>query len=345
MSDSLFRGAFSNPLVARQFLSAWLPKVFVDLVDWSSLEVRKIAGINEALAERREDVVYRLKAAGREVHFYILVEHQVAIPRRMALRMLEYVLLIWRQWRSEAETEGIETDLAGAGLPLVVPIVLHPGPKAWGKLWRLRELIDVPDDLRHWADTFAPDGGFCLVELAGVPWEKLAEGHLARAILAALQAERQGPMGFEEVRRIVGELFEEEHRDVATDLAALLWTFLLQASDLRGEEVRRIVEETIPPEEKEQFMSTAEMLKEEGRAEGRQEGRVEGRLEGRVEGRLEGHLSALRDAIFDLLEIRFTEIPAEVRESVLQVTDLTHLRQLVRRAGVCASLEDFAAER
>jgi predicted transposase YdaD len=105
------------------------------------------------------------------------------------------------------------------------------------------------------------------------------------------------------------------------------------------------VEETIPPEEKEQFMSTAEMLKEEGRAEGRQEGRVEGRLEGRVEGRLEGHLSALRDAIFDLLEIRFTEIPAEVRESVLQVTDLTHLRQLVRRAGVCASLEDFAAER
>jgi hypothetical protein len=70
MSDSLFRGAFSNPLVARQFLSAWLPKVFVDLVDWSSLEVRKIAGINEALAERREDVVYRLKAAdlrGEEV--------------------------------------------------------------------------------------------------------------------------------------------------------------------------------------------------------------------------------------------------------------------------------------
>jgi len=33
-----------------------------------------------------------------------------------------------------------------------------------------------------------------------------------RAILAAMQGERQGPMGFEEVRRIVSELFEEEHR-------------------------------------------------------------------------------------------------------------------------------------
>ena len=87
------------------------------------------------------------------------------------------------------------------------------------------------------------------------------------------------------------------------------------------------MEETIPPEEKEQFMSTAEMLREEGRAEGRQE----------------GHLSALRDAVFDLLETRFTEIPAALRESVLRVNDLPQLRQLVRRAGVCASLEDFAA--
>jgi len=338
MSDYLFRGAFSNPLVARQFLSAWLPKVFLDLVDWASLEVRKIAGINDALAERREDIVYRVKAAGREMHFYILVEHQVAIPRRMALRVLEYVLLIWRQWRSEAEAEVMETDSVSAGLPLVVPIVLHPGPKAWGKIWRLRELIGVPEELRGWADTFGPDCGFCLVELAGVPWEKLADGHLARAILAAMQGERQGPMGFEEVRRIVSEVFADEHREVAAQLAALLWTFLLQASDLRREEVRRIVEETIPPEEKEQFMSTAEMLKEEGRAEGRQEGRAEGRQEGRME----GHLSALHDAVFDLLETRFTEIPAALRESVLRVNDLTQLRQLVRRAGVCASLEDFA---
>ena len=329
MSDSLFRGAFSNPLVARQFLTAWLPKVFLDLVDWPTLETRKVAGINEALAERREDVVYRVKAAGREVHFYILVEHQTTTPRRMALRVLEYILLIWRQWRSEVEAEG--TDLEGAGLPLVVPIVLHPGPKAWGRVLRLRELIDIPEGLAEWAETFTPDCGFCLVELAGVPWEKLAEGHLARAILAAMQGERQGPMTFDQVRQIVSELFEEEHRDVATELAALLWTFLLQASDLRRDEVRRIVEETIPPEEKEQFMSTAEMLKEEGRQEGRQEGRHEGRQ------------AALCDSVLDLLETRFNLIPPSVRESVLRMEDLGQLRALVRHAGICSSVEEFVA--
>jgi hypothetical protein len=111
--------------------------------------------------------------------------------------------------------------------------------------------------------------------------------------------------------------------DVATELAALLWTFLLQASDLRQDEVRRIVEETIPSEEKEQFMSTAEMLKEEGRREGRK--------------------AALRESVFDLLESRFGQIPADLRESVLRIQDLAQLRALVTQAGICASLVEFLA--
>ena len=74
---------------------------------------------------------------------------------------------------------------------------------------RLRELIDIPEGLSEWAETFTPDCGFCLVKLAGVPGERLAEGHLARAILAAMQGERQGPMTLDQVRQIVSELFED----------------------------------------------------------------------------------------------------------------------------------------
>jgi hypothetical protein len=287
-----------------------------------------------------------VNVVGRQVHFYILVEHQLNTPRRMTLRVLEYTLLIWRQWRSDTESGSEDPDAETADLPLVVPIVLHPGPKAWRRVWRLRELIDIPQDLNDWANSFTPDCSFCLVDLAGVPWEKLAEGHLARAILAAIQGEREGPLGFEQVRRIVSELFEEEHLEVATELAALLWTFLLQASDLRQDEVRRIVEETIPPEEKEQFMSTAEMLKEEGRQEVLQEARRAAEAlkeEAHREGQQEGRKAALCESVFDLLESRFGQIPAGLRESVLRIQDLARLRALVTQAGICASLEEFVA--
>jgi predicted transposase YdaD len=78
-------------------------------------------------------------------------------------------------------------------------------------------------------------------------------------------------------------------------------------------------------------MSAAEMLKEEGRAEGRQEGRAEGR-------------QVLCDSVLDLLETRFQVIPARVREAVLRVEDLSQLRNLVRRAAVCASLDEFSTD-
>ncbi|MEI6071567.1 MAG: hypothetical protein WCS31_07230 [Verrucomicrobiae bacterium] len=37
---------------------------FLALVEWSTLRVEKISGISEALAERREDLLYRIKVAG-----------------------------------------------------------------------------------------------------------------------------------------------------------------------------------------------------------------------------------------------------------------------------------------
>jgi hypothetical protein len=327
MSDSLFRGSFSNPEVARQFLTAWLPLEFVALVEWSTLEVRKIAGITDALSERREDIVLRVKAAGREVHFYLLVEHQTTSPRLMALRVLEYVTLIWRQWRSERESGG-DPAMAEGGhlLPLVIPIVLHPGPEKWGSVVRLRDLIDIPKELSGWADSFAPDCGFCLVELAGVPWERLANGHLARAVLAAMQQSRKGPMGFEAVRRIVEELFADEHRGIASQLSGMLWTFLLATSDLRKEDEQRIVEESIPPEERMEFMSTADRLREEGRVEGKGEA-----------------VKALREAITLTLDARFGRVPEGIKEALESISSLERLQKLLKGAYGSADLEGFAA--
>ena len=67
--DRIFRHAMSLPLVARQFLETWMPKEFLALVEWPTLRVEKISGISEALAERREDLLYRIEVAGKPVCF------------------------------------------------------------------------------------------------------------------------------------------------------------------------------------------------------------------------------------------------------------------------------------
>ena len=141
--DSLFREVFSLPLVARQFLTQWLPREFTELVDWSSMRVEKISGVNPALARRYEDVVYRIKAAGASVWFYLLVEHQSRPEMAMPLRVLEYTVLVWQEHRREF---GVSR-----GLPLVVPVVLYPGPGRWAAPRRLREMMGVPESIRAWA--------------------------------------------------------------------------------------------------------------------------------------------------------------------------------------------------
>ncbi len=84
MSDSLFRGGFSNPVVARQFLSAWLPPELVRRLHWETLELRRVAGINDALTERREDLVLRVRGDGLHIHLYLLLEHQSVPDPTMA---------------------------------------------------------------------------------------------------------------------------------------------------------------------------------------------------------------------------------------------------------------------
>ena len=314
--DRIFRHAMSLPLVARQFLETWMPAAFLPLVDWSSLHVEKISGIDVSLAERREDVLYEIKVAGKPVSFYILFEHQTCPARIMPYRVKEYIGLIWQDHRG-----GIE---AGGMLPLVIPMVIYPGPGKWTAVRRLRDLIEIPPEIAEWASEFIPDCGFFLVELSGVQWEKLADGCLARAVMGALQSERTGEMKFEKVLQIVGELFAEPHREDALKLANHLWRYLLYHSELQSREVCQIVESTIPAEQKEKFMSTADILRQEGRQE--------------------GEILARQQDVVEALEIRFDRVPDGLREEIGHIIDSSRLHVLLRAAIRCADLESFAKE-
>ena len=68
-NDQLFRHALSIPEVVRQFLTTWLPAEFLVLVDWQSLQIEKISGINAALAERRENSFIALMWRARRFVF------------------------------------------------------------------------------------------------------------------------------------------------------------------------------------------------------------------------------------------------------------------------------------
>jgi len=326
---NLFHFAFSLQTVAAQFLRAWLPDNLTTALRWDALEVLDIPGINRALEERREDIAYVIpSASGTSFLFYVVIEHQTTIDRDMPLRLLEYVVLALGQFRSQKAN-------AGKMLPMVAPFLIYPGPGKWTGPRRLRELIGVPPGLEEWANTFLPDSGAIIIELSGLALERLANGSAARAILRALQAQRnERILTKETIIEILEEAFQEPLTEDIRQLIDRLWSYALQNSELQPAEIDEIVNLHTPEETHAHFMSTADMLMERGRQEGREEGELRGEIRGEIR--------AKHEAVLDVLELRFGRVPDGLREAVEAIDSPAKLHALHRAAVTSPSLDEFA---
>jgi hypothetical protein len=63
----------------------------------------------------------------------------------------------------------------------------------------------------------------------------------------------------------------------------------------------------------------------------------------RQEGRQEGQIFSKQQAVMEVLETRFEQVPEGLREAIENITDLPKLTQLLACAARCTDLEAFAA--
>ncbi|MXZ01906.1 hypothetical protein F4Y93_15155 [Candidatus Poribacteria bacterium] len=75
--------------------------------------------------------------------------------------------------------------------------------------------------------------------------------------------------------------------------------------------------------------TTAEILREQGRAEGKVEGKVEGRAEGQ------------QDALLKLLQFRFQNVPEGLSREIRNIDNLTLLNALLEQVMTVQNLEEI----
>jgi predicted transposase YdaD len=141
--DRLVRFTFDHPERAAAELRAVLPAFVVSRVDWTSLRLERGSVVDPALRETETDLLFsaRLKD-GRQVLFYVLLEHQSKVERWMALRLLSYVVRQLEHWRREHPDSRL--------MPMILPLVLYYGPDGvWTAPRRVEELFDVPEEERE----------------------------------------------------------------------------------------------------------------------------------------------------------------------------------------------------
>jgi Putative transposase, YhgA-like/Domain of unknown function (DUF4351) len=111
---------------------------------------------------------------------YVLVEHKSSSERGARLQLLRYIVRILVNWYEQNEPP--------LPLPVVLPLLVHPGPGAWRVSCEFEELFGaVPEPLRPYLPSFR----HALVDLGQMEDRELSGKARLRAFLKALKYSRR----------------------------------------------------------------------------------------------------------------------------------------------------------
>jgi predicted transposase YdaD len=261
------------------------------------------------------------KLSGREALIYLLLEHQSTSDPLMALRLLGYLNRIWQQV--------IKRDPSGRLIPAIIPLVVYHGAKCWQAPTRFAELVDLNDEDKQTMASLIPDFGYLIDDLSGQSDEQLSARAIGQVGLLTLLSLQRLPNAaepeavFERMTDLIAQVVSAPSGMEA--LTAVL-CYLFKVSESEPLVIRKLLEEKVGQRAVEVYMTTADRLKEEGRAEGEAKGRAEGRAE----------------ILSKLLTLKFGALSAEIEEQ-LGKADIEDLDKWSERVLSAQRLEEVFA--
>jgi hypothetical protein len=192
-------------------------------IDFGRMTVDRTHYVQRDYRHIESDVVLKAPLrVGRQgkhlwVTIYILIEHQSEPDPFMALRVLEYVVLIYREQLRAASKEGRPPD--DFRLQPVLPIVLYSGTRTWDKLGKVADLVEFDKDLADRTPSFEP----LFLNLGRTSTEALAaRGGPFGLLLRLIQQRKTRLKVFEETLAQVGGTSRKSWRS-ATGTAGWPW--------------------------------------------------------------------------------------------------------------------------
>jgi len=94
--DHSYKRLFSHREMVRDLLVQFVREDWVRQVDLDSLETVKGSFVTDDFREREDDIVWRVRWGGDWLYVYLLIEFQSTIDRFMAVRIANYLTLLYQ---------------------------------------------------------------------------------------------------------------------------------------------------------------------------------------------------------------------------------------------------------
>jgi predicted transposase/invertase (TIGR01784 family) len=314
----------------------------VNLIDFDNLSHVRTTFVARDFRHVEADVVLtapiREDAAARgqkRLWLYVLIEHQSKPDQFMILRLLEYVVQLYKAQRRR---------MGGRGslLQPVLPVVFYTGLERWDAIASLAELVALGERFRpvtpHLSPLFLNLRSFRLDELA-------AKGGSFGSVLQLVRDRRVRVREFrgflEQALRTLERMPVTERARWLDLLSYLLALVYHERHAAEHRPLQEVIEASVQTDrERQEIRHVSQTIAQMLEAKGRKQGRKEGREAGREEGRKEGELKALREALTRNLRSAFPDVPAGTLRTIQQVEDVGQLNAWLDRLRTARKLAD-----
>jgi predicted transposase/invertase (TIGR01784 family) len=258
--DAFIKSSLGTPERMASFLQAYLPSALAASVDWSSLQPAEKAFLDEQLHERHADLIFTARFRGKPLFFHLLFEHQKTVDPWMPLRLLTYQVRIWEVFRKNKPK--------AKRLPPVLPIVFFQDRGQWAPSPHFHDLLDLPEDLDpQWLDHL-PDFKHVILNLSELELDAINQDLVLRVMIEVLRSIFAPDS---EASFITAHDALQALKDSPDHLAFFrtCMTYLFRAENtLDRRTVYAIIATSKSPKLREEAMTIAEQLIQEGRQEG-----------------------------------------------------------------------------
>lgn len=252
--DRLFRNFLADISKAKVFLQTYLPESIKRQCDFSVLSFKPGSFVEKDLKHHFSDILYSVKVAGVEGYIYTLIEHETTPHKLTPFKLLRYQIAIMKQ----------HLDQGNKTLPIVIPLLFYRGKKS--PYPYTTDIFDCFENKALASEIFLKS--YPLIDITVISDEELRQ-HKGIAILELVQKNIHQRDALEFIKDIALQVAEQflTHEQ----FKSLLYYISQEgeSEDFKGfySNLAKAL-----PNYREDIMTLAQQLKQEGLQQGREEG-------------------------------------------------------------------------
>ena len=350
MHDEHYKRLFAFPRMVEDLPRGFVAGDWIDEFDFSTLQKLSAEYVSDEHRTRLGDMVWRVRHRGAWLHVLVLLEFQSTDDPDMALRILEYTALLYREL---ARNDALGPDRRR---PPVLPVVLYNGDRPWRAARDVGELIaPVGASLAP----YQPSQRYVVLDERHVRDHDVPERNLMAAVVALEQS--RSP---DDLKRVVETLqrrpwapAERELQRAFTEwVRRLAHRLVPHAATLPPavtlEDLKMTLEERVSEWPRQWLQQGIEQGREQGIEQGREQGIEQGREQGIEQGREQGIEQGLRQGIEQqrallrrLAAARFGDHAAQRLAPILaRITDPEAIAEIADRLVRCDTPAEFLTD-